>query len=495
MCHNPGTVDPDSGESLDMAYMAHSIHTGENRADTSTTPATPKPYVIYGFGGSATSFADVTYPQSTLFCETCHTQSAAAPNGDDWKVKSGASQCGGCHITGLRKTPDANTGLFTYQYAHKTFAWTGNDGECEQCHITGGAAGATLDNHVSGPRLAKSLGEQFKFQILAVTNVGLNKIPTIKFKISKPDGTPYNINTDKAFTTSGASLNLYLGWDTKDISNALPDGSTPGLNSAGAANTRGYPFRMQIAQIKAAATTAGQPAADGTYTIPFFAALPVDTTNVMVVMDGHPKGLPPGVTDWTKSVNAAAHNAVFYSGTPRVRLVAEVNCNKCHELLSLHGANRNGDPQGCLVCHNSSGGYSDSANIGGPIAMGAFIHNLHMGKVTAVGAITYPQSLANCQACHLAGSYYTARVDALPISTGPGANLSNVFDDTWDSASAGTCGACHDGDAAKSHMTQQGGSFGNVGGKTLTPSVAQESCSVCHGAGRIADTAVIHAAQ
>ena len=32
VCHNPATIDPDSGESVDLAYMAHSIHRGEDRS-------------------------------------------------------------------------------------------------------------------------------------------------------------------------------------------------------------------------------------------------------------------------------------------------------------------------------------------------------------------------------------------------------------------------------------------------------------------------------
>ncbi len=168
-CHNPGTVDPDSGESVDMAYMAHSIHSGEDRA---------KPYVIYGFGGSVNDFSEVTYPQSRLFCETCHTNSAASPNGDDWKTQVAASQCGGCHVAGLGKTYSYATGLFTNTYAHSTFAFIANDGECLDCHTASGVAGATLANHDTGPRLAKELGAQFKFEILAVTNVGLSKTRT-----------------------------------------------------------------------------------------------------------------------------------------------------------------------------------------------------------------------------------------------------------------------------------------------------------------------------
>jgi len=38
-CHNPATVDPDGGEDLDLAYLAHSIHSGELRGAPMTRPA------------------------------------------------------------------------------------------------------------------------------------------------------------------------------------------------------------------------------------------------------------------------------------------------------------------------------------------------------------------------------------------------------------------------------------------------------------------------
>jgi OmcA/MtrC family decaheme c-type cytochrome len=242
---------------------------------------------------------------------------------------------------------------------------------------------------------------------------------------------------------------------------------------------------MRINEILAAAATAGQ-AADGSYTKPFFTAVPVDSPNLMVVMDGHPRVSVDGTF-----TNALAHNDVFYTGEERARLVSEDNCNKCHEQLSFHGDNRSGDPQGCLVCHNSSGAYGDEGY--GPIAMGAFIHNVHVGKAEYLGEVTYPQSPSRCEGCHVAGSYYTAREGALAISKLPGTNASNVFDDTWDSATAGTCGTCHDSDSARAHMVQNGGAFDVNGDKTLTPSTATESCVVCHGEGRAADTAAAHA--
>ena len=490
VCHNPGSIDPDGGESVDMAYMAHSIHRAGDRAN---------PYVVYGFNGTRYSFEDVTYPQSTLFCETCHTQSAAAPQGDDWLSNPSAASCGGCHDAGLAKTgPDAATGRYTYTYEHTNPPIVGPvpDGSCVDCHREGGAAGSVLAAHDRGERLSKRLGEQFVYEILDVTNVGLDEVPNIRFRVSRPDGSAYDIVNDPAFTSSGANLNLNLAWDTRDISNAKPDGTTPGLRSGTTPEGRGYTLRMSIAAIRAAAAAAGQ-AADGSYTIPYFTALPVDTTDLMVVMDGHPKALPPGATDWAASVNAWARNDQYYTGTARVRLASEAACAKCHEVVNAHGGNRNGDPQGCLVCHNSSGAYGDDADIAGTIALGAMIHNIHAAKMPRFSEVTYPQSLARCEACHGTGTgfapYNVARVDALPISTAPGADEFNVFDDTWSTATAGTCGTCHDSVAAKAHMTQNGGAFDVAGGKALTPSSATEACAVCHGPGRAEDTAKAHA--
>jgi OmcA/MtrC family decaheme c-type cytochrome len=519
-CHNPGSVDPDSGNSVDMAYLAHSIHAGDLRgpaspARSASANATPVPYIVYGFGGSANDFGDVTFPQDLLYCNKCHTASAATPDGDAWTVSVSAPACGGCHIKGLSTTAYNATTGYAYTYSHSTFAFTApDDGSCVTCHKEGGSAGSTADNHLNwvnasnspGAPLAKSLGAQFKFQVLAVSNLGLGNVPSIKFKVAKPDGTPYNVATDPEFTTSGAALNINIAWDAAtDISNATADGTEPGLRSNSTPRRSGYAVQMNIQQIRTAAATAqpGGPAADGSYTIPFFTAMPVATTNLMVQMDGHPKALPPGKSNWaTESVNAAAGMAILYTGTAKARgLVTQAKCENCHNQLSLHGANRNGNPEACTVCHNSSGGYGPTDEVGGadlgPIAMGAFVHGIHAGANPTIGEVTYPQRLANCEACHVAGTYYTARPTAIAISTAStstaGSDLFNATDDTWATATSGTCGACHSDSTALAHMTQNGGQFNVQGGKTQAPSATTEACTVCHGPGRVVDTVQVHA--
>jgi OmcA/MtrC family decaheme c-type cytochrome len=164
--------------------------------------------------------------------------------------------------------------------------------------------------------------------------------------------------------------------------------------------------------------------------------------------------------------------------------------------VTAHGGSRAGDPKICTVCHSPSAGGTFNATTFGPLALGAFIHNLHNSKNPEVGAITYPQELARCMGCHVEGSVNTAPVSALPITVDAGTNLLtgaaalSWTDDLADSATAGACTSCHDTTDAMDHMASQGGSFGVP--KTLVPSSAQEGCATCHGAGRTYDTVVEH---
>lgn len=482
-CHNPGSVDPDGGEDIGMAYMAHSIHSGEGRGVD---------YVIYGFGGTAHDYSEVTYPQPTLFCENCHTASAASPDGDAWMAKLSASACGGCHVAGLNKAgPSAATGLYTYTYTHEESGLTVIDGDCVACHRAGGSGGDVLESHQrpvfrSGnrnPRYTVERGREFTYEILSVTDAVAGEAPTVTFRVLD-GGVPVDVTS---LTSAQSNLSLGIAWNTRDF-HTVSDTSLPTLPLAG---VRGR--SVVVSLVANAAVTAGP---DGSYTYEAASALPPGVDgDVMVTLYGR-WSFPDGS-------RAAPEAAVFFTGEERQALVSQAKCENCHELLSIHGNGRSGDPMMCTACHNSSGGWSDEGF--GPIALGAFVHNIHAAKggvVEDFGGVTYPQRLANCQACHVPGSYNTARTDALPISTGPGPDQDLVAsgvqnqilsDDTWDSATAGTCGTCHDSEPAKAHMTQNGGVFARMGGKTLVPSSATEACAVCHGPGRAADTVTAHA--
>ena len=77
-CHNPDLAE---GEG-DFAFMIHRIHSG-GEFD-----------VLHG----GASFAEVTYPQSTANCRKCHNVAdTATPDGDNWRLRPNKHACSGCH--------------------------------------------------------------------------------------------------------------------------------------------------------------------------------------------------------------------------------------------------------------------------------------------------------------------------------------------------------------------------------------------------------------
>jgi OmcA/MtrC family decaheme c-type cytochrome len=481
VCHNAATTDPDSGESVDLAYMAHSIHRGENRNS---------PYVVYGFQNEAFDAGDVTYPQPISFCETCHTQSDAAPQGDDWQANPNVAACGGCHDAGVTKTgPDATTGRYTYLYKHSTTLLPPDfmpaDGTCSGCHRPDGAAGSVLEVHQNEEaRKQIDNGSLFTYEIVNIENAVVGQAPKVTFRILDANGAPIDV---KAITTG--RLRLDFAWTPQDIHNVAD------IAGNAYAADRGEAVVIDLIANMASVAANG----DGTFSYTLSQPLPAGFadaalgTGLMVVLEGR-RQMPDGS-------NAYPESAFRFSGTARTAIVAQEKCEVCHKRLALHGGSRAGDPMICTVCHSSSlgGTWLDSGGnpeVFGPLALGAFIHGLHASNVEPFGAVTYPQSLARCDACHLSGTFNTARTTALPLTVDAGTTDSSGAttrawtDDLADSATAGTCKGCHTSPEAATHMLSQGGAF--AVSKTLAPSSSVEGCPVCHGAGSTFDTAVLH---
>jgi OmcA/MtrC family decaheme c-type cytochrome len=480
VCHNPSSIDPDTGESVDMAYMAHSIHRGEARTN---------PYVVYGFNATRYDFSEVTYPQPLSFCETCHTQSDAMPQGDDWMTRPGAASCGGCHDAGLIKTgPSATTGQYTYTYRHTAAIVAGfvaPDGNCVDCHRSDGVAGGILEAHKKDEdRKAIENGDLFTYKILEITDAEVGKAPKVKFQILGADGQPLDV---KAITSG--RLRLDFAWTTRDIHSVADVAGNRYQTDRGEA--------IVVDLLSAANKALIVDNLDGTFSYTLTQALPSGFsdptlgTGLMVVLEGR-RAMPDGSEAFPESAFA------FAGGPAREKLVEQAKCESCHKRLAIHGGSRAGDPMMCTACHNSSVGGTWDTDTYGPLALGAFIHNLHVNKVPAMGAITYPQDPARCIGCHVEGKYFAARSGALPITVDAGTTADTGpealawMDDKADSATAGTCKACHDSGPELAHMVQNGGSFDVM--KALSPSSAVESCAVCHGPGRLNDTQVAHCA-
>lgn len=515
-CHNPGTIDPDSGESLDMAYMVHSIHLGEGRAE---------PYVIYGFGGSAHDYSEVTYPQSPLFCENCHAASDVTPQGDAWVSTATAPSCGGCHVDGLLTgAPDAVTGIVTYAFQHD-FGGPVADGTCVNCHAQGAVGGGNAANHLVGPRLATEVARnEFEFEIIDVTSFAPGETPTVTYAINNPaDGTRYDINTDPAFVTGGgvATLNLDIAWPTSDYTN---EGSGSATVDSGAP---AQPVQLNLEFLQANSTRN----ADGSYTVAATgtAADPVPVGldgAIAVAMEGHPAGDIDG--DGVYSDRLPVKGAIFFPGMPRRHIVSIERCNDCHESLSLHGNNRTDEIQLCATCHNPDAtdvrrrvgfDWDNPSALDGKgeesVDLRFMVHALHAAQYVAYGFgnrphdytdITYPQPLNNCLACHEPGTYFGSPPDARSVTINTGADRSDWRDDVAITPTAAACWSCHQAApdfitvALRAHIELNGGYLPSPTDSTITKEMLEsgsssaylESCELCHGPGRIADVEVAH---
>jgi len=511
-CHNPGSIDPDSGDSVDMAYMAHSIHAGSNRAI---------PYVIYGFRGSEHDYSEVTYPQSVLFCENCHMESDASPAGDNWLSTASAATCGGCHVEGLLSgDPDPVTGQAIYAYQHD-FGSPIQDGTCVNCHAEGGVAGSNAENHLAGAKLAAKVArEQFEYELIEVTDFLPGETPVITFAVNNPaDGTRYDINADPEFTTGGASLTIDIAWPTTDYSN---EGSGSATVDSGAP---AQPLGLGLDYLQANAVQNE----DGSYTVTASMAVPAFVEgSIGVALEGHPIGDFDG--DGVFGDRVPVKGATLFPGTPRRTIAVIDSCNDCHEQLAFHGANRTDNVQLCATCHNPDatdvrrreGAGFDWANPSPLDGKGEeaidfrfMVHGIHAAQYAAYGfgnqphdysEVTYPQPLANCNACHEPGTFYGSPSTARSVTINTGVDRSDWRDDVAITPTAAACWSCHrsapeaSANLARVHMQQNGGYIPDETDATITKEMLEttsssayiETCAVCHGEGKIADVGEVH---
>src|SRR6056297_2774036 len=101
-CHNAGSTDANSGNSVDMKVMIHKIHRGAGLPSVEAGGE----YVIYGFRDSKHDYSNLHYPQDIRNCVNCHAGTATAGDredlvltaqGDNWAEYSSAAVCGSCH--------------------------------------------------------------------------------------------------------------------------------------------------------------------------------------------------------------------------------------------------------------------------------------------------------------------------------------------------------------------------------------------------------------
>ena len=470
VCHNPGSADANSGNTVDMTVMTHKIHYGEDLP--SVIGGTD--YCIWGFMDFIHCYGDVVYPQNILNCGGCHdADDPETPDAANWYTRPTAEACGSCHDdVDFASGDNHGPGI------------PADNTQCVGCHAEDPDSAIEVRRAHRMPAVERAAN--YRFNIEAIDFVGAGTAPDVTFSVTDPlnDDMPYDLANDEDLKAS--PLSFFVAWDTVDYSNAGngADNARPeqtfvyDSGNLQASDNGNFTYTLELGQVAPAATGSGVVIFEGT----------VGTGEEAVLVQTAHRYF--GITD-DPMQPAARRTSVDIE-----------RCNDCHAITAFHDT-RIDSIESCQGCHNA-----DAARGGdpsrGPMDMKHFLHRLH-----AVDDILYPQRTENCLACHTGDGFYPVANDggALATSTNRGTLAADPTDNNRISPNSAACGVCHVSGDAQAHSVQYGGSFdacqetdgtlreridvcGPGGDKTGAPVL--ETCSVCHGPGRSSDVAAAH---
>lgn len=532
-----------NGESLgNFPVMIHKIHMGANLA-------------FSGYDYANVFFNDIHYPQDVINCRKCHQQSTNAPQGNNWKSNPSRRACGSCHdrvdfsldvdtFPFLAHTGGSQTNDFLCSGCHDAAA-------IETYHLT---VNATPNNpsvptgfvnftyEISSVTVTNTTQPVIKFRILAdgaaVTFTGAGSTAN-----SAPAGAVIN-------NFSGSpSFQMSYAMPQDGITSPV-DYNNLGRSAAQPASVS---IAYLLASGNSRGTITG-PDGSGYYTATITDltyGFPSGSTLRAVGLQGYFTQVSPAGARHSVSVVKAVTN-----DTVRRSIVDNTKCGGCHEWFEGHGGNRVYDTAICVQCHvpnlSSSGRGADVANLNAtnaaaltadgynaanpfdttaasgkwPEAAQNFkdlIHRAHAGAYRTnenrfvrdrgtsgvfyynFSTIHFPGIVNMCETCHKPGTYDgtlpTGVLPTIEITGGDGlttraavtgarATVPNTTD-VVTSPFVATCVACHDSDLTLAHMNQNGAVL-NVSRATYTTALLNETCVLCHGAGKVADPAVVH---
>jgi hypothetical protein len=237
------------------------------------------------------------------------------------------------------------------------------------------------------------------------------------------------------------------------------------------------------------------PIVDGTYTIGMWASI-----NRVVSLWGETNTYrgtsPPSDADFlVGSATTLEHYSLITSAS---------TCNACHNDIYFHGGGRRGFDT-CVLCHGTAGSEDRPRYVAAnapattqvSINFRELLHKVHMGEnldhastytvvgfgstaypnnfgLTSFGEVafpTMPDGVKQCTTCH--GTHNTAWIE-------PTKRMHPAGQAKPTRAWRAVCGACHDSDAAQSHIDSQTSPSGG------------EACAVCHDPGGLAEVELAH---
>lgn len=465
-CHNPGTTDPHSGNTVDLKVMIHKIHSGENLPSVEAGGH----YIIWSFFNSKNDFSEVVFPQDIRNCTKCHDGSDPdTPDGDNPRNVPTMEACGSCHDD-IDFGPEGNhPGGQQFDNSNCASA---------ECHTPE----KIVEEHEIPEQVA---AERFEYNILEISNTGPGEFPVITFSVTDPTNadTPYDILNDPEFTApfGNSRLAVIIGWITAEY------------NNTGSRSTPAQPI-----SIDALANAVDN--LDGTYTVTSTIPIPADIegSSGVVGIEGHPavETVPgSGTYDLRVPVTSVVESFPITDeeAQDRRRSVDASKCNRCHGLLSLHGENRNNETRICVICHNDNAtdinqrpadpAETADGKVEQAIDFKYMIHAIHGAQFLETGIVVWgfgpdehdfrdiqmpsPSgpgeenlNLINCEGCHLEGTFEVPLdPNASPTTVSTGNKRADPDDDVNITPTASSCVSCHDSILDKTHMAERGASF------------------------------------
>jgi OmcA/MtrC family decaheme c-type cytochrome len=522
LCHNPTTTNLASGNTIDLGSMIHKIHAGNapsggaaplsgawtlpSYAEVSDAGALLNPYKI-----DSTDYSTVVYPQDPGNCAKCHG------GAKDIAISQTPTRaaCTTCHDrTYFTASPPTSPPLAVWK--QHFVGPESSDSVCVDCHGPGQSVDLAKVHHFAATSIAVSISS-------AAIDATTHQLVVV-FDLAVTDNrsaTPVTTHGDTSLLGVKGSLSVILGGPTSDFNYGHNKNNAFAVFSA------------------AGAATAGILTQDPTTNLYTFKTTEHDFDVVTGLTGTWGVGMQASAQGVVSSGTAPRYNApnpvVYFNakdnsvGAAPTASVATANCNTCHEAIPGHGGTRN-NTQLCQFCHQPSQADEGvpgnlltvgQVAVGSPVDMKVFIHAIHLGQSVPGNSpgrapgntdwyassdfsstVRYPDSLKNCQHCHVAGGNLLPVLPATQASQGkldtcnalPCSTIANdTVATTYTSPTSAACTACHDSSSTYAHTKLQTLNPGAPAAMTLSnPGGFTESCDTCHGVGAPFDVAVAH---
>lgn len=497
-CHNPGTVDANSENSLDLKVLVHKLHNGRNLPSKTDDLLS---YKIWGYNNGEHDYGNVSYPQSMTNCTRCHAgqedvdfanaQGLPLPtatltaDGHNWVSNPTLSVCTACHEKLVTQNLKMDGTVPSRDHTGYTEATN-----CAGCHRDRGAdTPGSLQANMAHRDLLQEEGRSYRLQIEAITNAAAGQQPVIDFSVRDADGNAVNLQDNAVFCDT-AVFDVRVPWDAASEFLNADSAGTPRSSP----RIRGTRTPAQLVSVSAENTLFRIDTALLSTTTP----IPAGISNIAVMIDTYYReGCDPASTDYVRLDGVVTYVSTTGGvATGRREIVSAEKCDQCHGRLftftmddGVHGGRRGvNQPVICTACHNPARSGSGSGSTSHD--MSVMIHAVHASAMREVpyrnefdeSVLQYPGDLRQCTTCHTGESYRLP----LPLERAP--MLSNT--DVYTTPVAAVCSSCHDSALSTAHMETAGGAlfdqpYDNVAAVT-------ETCAICHGEGAAAAVDVVH---